>query len=108
LIFEPAAFAEDCTRADIIVTSRYAPMGCAAKFIIDREKLRETGAVTLSFKKDGKAELRSARAPDEDRPWSPAPKRGWGRAAPFPVRDGEPGFSSGAEEEGEGDFVPGE
>ena len=63
LIFDPAAFAEDCTRADIIVTSRYAPLGCAAKIIIDREKLKETGAVTLSFDKDGKAELRSGRRP---------------------------------------------
>jgi competence protein ComEC len=73
LIVNSAAFAEDCTRADIIVTSRYAPLGCAAKIIIDREKLSESGAVTLSFNKEGKAELRSARAPDEDRPWSPAP-----------------------------------
>src|SRR5690242_12730606 len=80
-----AAFPEDCTRADIIVTPRYAPIGCAAKIIIDREMLKETGAVTLSFKKAGRAELRAARAPDEDRPWSPAPKRRWGRAAPSSV-----------------------
>ncbi len=86
LIFDSAAFAEDCTRADIIVTSRFAPIGCAAKIIIDREKLKEMGAVTLSFGKDGKVEMRAARAPDEDRPWSPAPKRTWGRAAPSSSR----------------------
>jgi len=27
--------------------------------------------------------MRAARAADEDRPWSPAPKRGWGRAVPL-------------------------
>jgi competence protein ComEC len=64
------------------VTSRFAPLGCAAKIVIDREKLKETGAVTLLFGKDGKVEMRTARTPDEDRPWSPAPKRSWGRAAP--------------------------
>ena len=109
LVFDPAAFAEDCTRADIIVTSGYAPTGCAAKIIIDREKLRETGAVALSFTKDGKAELRSARAPDEDRPWSRAPKRRWGPAVPVPVQDGAPDSSvPGEAEADDGDFTPGE
>jgi competence protein ComEC len=75
----------------IIVTSRYAPVGCAAKIIIDREKLKDTGAVTLSFGKNGKVAMRAARAPDEDRPWSPAPKRSWGHAAPLPVSKDEPG-----------------
>lgn len=83
LIFDPAAFAEDCTRADIIVTPGYVPSGCAARIVIDREKLTETGAITLSFKEDGGVETRAARAPDEDRPWSPAPKRRWGRSAPL-------------------------
>ena len=99
LIFDSAAFAEDCTRADIIVTSRYAPVGCAAKMIIDRDKLKETGAVTLSFGKDGAVQMRAARAPDEDRPWSPAPKRGWGRAARLPVLKNEPSFFSEEEPE---------
>jgi competence protein ComEC len=51
--------------------------------VIDREKLKETGAVTLAFGNDGAVEMQAARAPDEDRPWSPAPKRGWGRAEPI-------------------------
>jgi competence protein ComEC len=59
--------------------------------VIDREKLKQTGAVTLSFKKDGRVEMRAARAPDEDRPWSPAPKRGWGRAAPQTPAKGQAG-----------------
>ncbi|MBO0734211.1 MAG: competence protein ComEC, partial [Methylocapsa sp.] len=97
LVFKPAAFVEDCARADIVVSPLYAPIGCAAKIIIDREKLKETGAVTLSFKKDGRVEMRPARAPDENRPWSPAPKRGWGRAVP-PPGDDEAGSRGGEEE----------
>jgi competence protein ComEC len=104
LILNSAAFPEDCTRADIIVTPRYAPIGCATKIIIDREKLQETGAVTLSFKKDGQAELRAARAPDEDRPWSPAPKRRWGRAAPPSVFPEDAPDFSGVGEADEGGF----
>jgi competence protein ComEC len=71
------------TRADIIVTPRFAPLGCAAAIVIDREKLKQTGALTLAFAKDGVVDMRAARAADEDRPWSPAPKRRWGRALPF-------------------------
>ncbi len=83
LVLDTQAFAEDCTRADIIVTPRFAPLGCAANIVIDREKLKQTGALTLAFAKDGLVHMRAARAADEDRPWSPAPKRGWGRSVPF-------------------------
>jgi competence protein ComEC len=82
LDFDLAAFAEDCARADIIVTPRFAPVGCAAGIVIDREKLEETGAVTLVFGKDGVVQMRAARAANEDRPWSPAPKQRWTRSAP--------------------------
>ncbi|MEJ0093039.1 MAG: hypothetical protein WDN46_06315 [Methylocella sp.] len=37
--------------------------------------------MTLSFA-GGAAQRRAARAPDEDRPWSPAPKRSWSRTPP--------------------------
>ena len=53
LVLDTQAFAEDCTRADIIVTPRFAPLGCAANIVIDREKLKQTGALTLAFAKDG-------------------------------------------------------
>jgi competence protein ComEC len=82
LVLDVAAFAEDCTRADIIVTPRFAPLGCATNIVIDREKLKQTGALTLAFAKDGVVQMHAARAADEDRPWSSAPKRGWGRSAP--------------------------
>jgi competence protein ComEC len=81
LVLDRPAFAEDCERADIIVTPLFAPVGCAARLVIDRETLRRTGALTLSFAGDGVL-TRAARAADEDRPWSRAPKPRWGRAAP--------------------------
>jgi competence protein ComEC len=102
LVLETQAFAEDCTRADIIVTPRFAPLGCAASIVIDRDKLKETGALTLAFAKDGVVHMRAARAADEDRPWSPAPKRRWGRALPLvaAAKDGQYQYTS--EEPGEG------
>jgi len=82
LVFDARAFAEDCGRADIIVTPLRAPTGCAARLVIDRDALKETGALTLSFPPSG-VEKRAARSTGEDRPWSRAPKRQWGPAAPI-------------------------
>ena len=98
LVLDTQAFAEDCTRADIIVTPRFAPLGCAANIVIDREKLKQTGALTLAFAKDGVMHMRAARAADEDRPWSPAPKRRWGRAVPLvaAAKDGQNQDTPGA------------
>ncbi len=103
LVLDTPAFAEDCTRADIIVTPRFAPLGCAAAIVIDREKLKQTGALTLAFAKDGVVQMRAARAADEDRPWSPAPKRGWGRAPPLvpAAKDGQNQDTSEEPEPGE-------
>ena len=74
-----AAFAEDCARAAVVVTPLYAPSGCKAGVVLDRETLRRTGAVTL--KSSGSAKtgftMASARTADEDRPWSPKPKTLW-------------------------------
>ncbi len=91
LVFDRAAFAEDCLRADIVVTPLYAPIGCAASLVLDRERLKETGAVLLTAK--GRAwAMTTARAPDEDRPWSPAPKPHWGAS---PVRNPEAPVAAG-------------
>jgi competence protein ComEC len=98
LIFDRAAFAEDCTRADIVVTPLFAPLGCAAGIVIDRDTLKKTGALTLTFAKDG-VQMRSARAPDEDRPWSPAPKRHWGRSTPLSAAKVRGGQAVGEEAE---------
>jgi competence protein ComEC len=78
-------------------------LGCAAAIVIDREKLKQTGALTLAFAKDGGVQMRAARAADEDRPWSPAPKRGWGRAVPLAAaaKDGQNQDTSEEPEPGE-------
>jgi competence protein ComEC len=103
LDFGPEAFAEDCTRADIVVTPRFAPLGCAARTVIDRETLEQTGAVTLVFGKDGAIEMRAARAADEDRPWSPAPKPRWGGSRPAPAAKASGGHAAEEEPEPEED-----
>lgn len=81
LVLAKAAFAEDCRRAAVIVTPLFAPKGCRASLVIDRDRLKETGAVTLSAQ-DGKWHMLTARGQDEDRPWSAAPKRRWEAPAP--------------------------
>lgn len=81
LVLDQAAFAEDCDRADVVVTPLYAPRGCAAALVIDRDRLRATGAMLLRAQGQGLA-IDAGRGADEDRPWSPAPPARWGRAAP--------------------------
>ena len=77
LVLDPAAFAEDCLRASVVVTPLLAPTGCAAEVVVDRHSLRQSGAVTLRIQGQHLAES-SVRAADEDRPWSPAPRRSRG------------------------------
>ncbi|HSG95580.1 MAG TPA: ComEC/Rec2 family competence protein, partial [Afifellaceae bacterium] len=43
-IRRPAAFVEDCRRADIVVTPLHAPDGCAARLVIDSRALARGGA----------------------------------------------------------------
>lgn len=90
LVLDQAAFAEDCLRAAVIVTPLFAPKGCAAPIVIDRESLKTTGAVTL--KASGETfVMQTARTAGEDRPWSQASKAHWGQATPKPVdADAEP------------------
>ncbi|MDE2364002.1 MAG: ComEC/Rec2 family competence protein [Hyphomicrobiales bacterium] len=90
------AFAEDCARADVLVTNLYAPSACGAGLVIDRHGLEETGAVTISF--DGaRPIIRAARAQGEDRPWSPAPKR-TRRTVDNASETGKPPFDDAADE----------
>ena len=73
LVLDPAAFEEDCARADVVVSALAAPADCAA-VTYDAPKLAATGAVGLTW--DGTRFVAAAeRGPLEDRPWSPAPKR---------------------------------
>jgi competence protein ComEC len=90
LVLNAAAFAEDCLRADIIVTPLYAPPGCAAPLVLDRDRLRDTGSLLLRAEAKGWA-IETARALGEDRPWSPAPARRWGKPAPAAPKPDDPG-----------------
>ena len=56
--------------------------------MIDRRKLSESGAVALRFKAEG-VEWTTARAIDEDRPWSPAPHESHKPAFAAPLSDEE-------------------
>ena len=73
IVLQAEAFAEDCARADIIITPLMAPGGCAAGHVFDRRRLAEAGAATLTWQ-GANAVVVTARAADEDRPWSPRPK----------------------------------
>jgi competence protein ComEC len=74
LVFDAQAAAQDCLRADLVIAAVQVPIGCPAPFIIDRNRLRELGAVTL--RAEGETFLvRSQRQSSEDRPWSRAPKQ---------------------------------
>jgi competence protein ComEC len=66
----PDAFAEDCRRAAIVVTSREAPPGCAA-LAIDRTVSRANGAVALR-RDGGHWHITAARPQGQDRRWARA------------------------------------
>ena len=68
------AFAEDCARAAIVLSSRTAPGRCQAT-LIDRPAWQRHGAAALYVNGDGFG-IEVARPPTQDRPWARA------RAAP--------------------------
>ena len=80
----PEAFEDDCREAVLVVAARAPPPpGCAA-MVISRETWRARGALALRRTPEGFA-IRSVRAADFDRPWSPAsPRRRAGRSADEP------------------------
>jgi competence protein ComEC len=63
----PAALADDCARAALVVTIRVPP-GCAAT-VIDRKALRESGALAI-YRRDGTFEVVATKPPTLDRPWA--------------------------------------
>ncbi len=80
LVLDYSAFHEDCARAQIVISPLFAPPSCMPKILLDRARLEQTGAVTLSLGATGepgpkREEWRTERAPGEDRPWSRAPRR---------------------------------
>ena len=73
VVIDRAAFEEDCARAAVVISPLTAPADCAAA-TFDERRLAASGAVGLVW--DGARFVATTdRAPLEDRPWSPAPKR---------------------------------
>lgn len=50
---DPAALAEDCRLADVLITQLPAPLGCTASLIVDGETLNTHGAIALLANGDG-------------------------------------------------------
>jgi competence protein ComEC len=82
-----AAFADDCTRAVLIVTLRPVPGDCAAR-VIDRATLRKTGAMALT-RRNGRFEIAASRPEGIERPWTRRREAG-GSAARAVVASGVP------------------
>jgi competence protein ComEC len=88
-VLSEEAFAEDCARAAVVVSSRAAQSSCAA-MLIDRKVSRQRGAIALRRNGDRFEEI-AAHPPGLDRPWAAALKHTAKRQRPTPVnRDATP------------------
>ena len=94
------AFAEDCTRAAVVVSAREAPGGCAA-ILIDRKVWRANGAVALRWIGDGFEQI-NARPPGYERPWARVP-RGVSESTTAPTRPTVPDTTPRADDLEAGD-----
>lgn len=80
LVLERSALAQDCARADIVVTRHFARGACKGPgTVFDGAHFEKMGATHLWMGDAGRVDMRTAREPGLDRPWWPAPAR---RAAP--------------------------
>ncbi len=91
------AFAEDCTRAAVVVSPREAQLPCAAK-LIDRRVWRARGSIALHWIGDRFVET-DARPAGYDRPWARAPDS----PADGPARPAAPNATPKAEDIEAGD-----
>lgn len=95
----PAAFAEDCRRAEILVSPLVSPRSCTQpKAVIDFFAARRHGAHAIYIGRDGAIEIETVAAARGVRPWSmPPPRRAASAAAageiprsrPSTINDGE-------------------
>jgi competence protein ComEC len=51
-VLDPVAFAEDCRRADVIVTPLTAPVGCRARLVVDGKRLERFGPFAVRIDGD--------------------------------------------------------
>jgi competence protein ComEC len=76
------ALSDDCERATLIISARQAPRDCAAA-VIDRNRLRRQGALTLRRRADD-FDVEAVKPRGFDRPWAPASGEEAGDAATLP------------------------
>jgi competence protein ComEC len=80
--FSPAAFADDCARAALVLTTHGGPPHCAAT-VIDRTVPRTLGA--LALRRAGERwEITAAEPRDQERPWAPRGRGGAPASVPAP------------------------
>ncbi|GAA0237244.1 hypothetical protein LNAOJCKE_1672 [Methylorubrum aminovorans] len=72
LVTDKRAFAEDCARADILITRMRAPAGCAAPLIADRSFLAARGATAIRLGAAG-LDVVTVRGIGPPKPWQPKP-----------------------------------
>ena len=89
LALRAGALAEDCARADVLVTPLRAREICAGAerqpaLLLDAAHFAARGATHVFLAADGGARLRTVREAGLDRPWTRAP-----RPQPAPQREGE-------------------
>jgi competence protein ComEC len=70
LALRPDALADDCERAALVVSARQPPPACPPP-VIDLDRLRRQGAMTLQRTRNGFA-VAAVKPRGVDRPWSPA------------------------------------
>jgi competence protein ComEC len=71
---DPGAFVEDCVRVEILVTRHDAPPGCLGpRLIVDRNLLRQTGAIALTWQADPPGYRLTSARPSVARPWTATP-----------------------------------
>jgi competence protein ComEC len=67
-VLDPAAFPEDCRRADIVVTPLDAPADCRAALVIDAQRLQRFGAHAVRLEQGVGTSVATARS-ETPRPW---------------------------------------
>jgi competence protein ComEC len=71
-VTEPQALAEDCARADVVVTRLYVGTRChGPELILDGAHFAAHGATELRLRPDGTWTQRVSRVEGTDRPWHP-------------------------------------
>ncbi len=75
IVRDPAAFAEDCARVDLIVSAHDAPADCAAPLVLDRARLARDGttAIRLGDALNGLSIAATTPSYRRLRPWTPRP-----------------------------------